>query len=378
MALLKKCKHPRADWSGCGCAWYSVRRIDGRQVYVNLGRDEAEARRRHAIDDAPAGDSFRAWGERWYAVTAHRIRPNTAHNYRYALDRATEVVGDLSLGAISAAVVAEMEASLAAVGLSPGYITNIRIVTMGVLSFAESAGAIPEAPNLRRTPPLARRSDVRHLDPPDMERVLAALEPGYRECATFGWLTGLRPGELLAVEVGDITGAVLRVERQVNTRTGQIAPLKTHRSRRRIDLSPRALAVADEAAALAASASERIERSGTRLWPFSYPSLAHRWRDALDRCGLPRMGLHALRHSNASLRLAAGQDVVYVADQLGHATANVTLRTYAHLIHRPHPAPEVLDELVRQLAPPGAEESRAARGGRRARPPRASGRAGRG
>jgi integrase len=61
------------------------------------------------------------------------------------------------------------------------------------------------------------------------------------------------------------------------------------------------------------------------------------------------MGMHALRHSNASLRLADLQDIVYVCDQLGHATANVTLRTYAHLIPRTDRDASSLDRTVTQL-----------------------------
>lgn len=40
---------------------------------------------------------------------------------------------------------------------------------------------------------------------------------------------------------------------------------------------------------------------------------------------------HALRHTYASMLIAQGRDPVYVADQLGHTTPVITLRTYAHL-----------------------------------------------
>jgi integrase len=41
--------------------------------------------------------------------------------------------------------------------------------------------------------------------------------------------------------------------------------------------------------------------------------------------------VHALRHFYASGLIAAGCDVVTVQRALGHASAAVTLRTYAHL-----------------------------------------------
>jgi integrase len=338
MALQKKCRCPRGEWSTCGHAWYAVRREDGRQVYENLGTNEREARRRYRLSERRdvAGGTFADLGDRWLYAVEPRIRSNTLHNYRHALERAVEVLGAMPVRSITAAHIGEMEAALAKAGLAPGYITNIRVVTTGVLRFAEDAGLIDQAPNMRRTRPLARDVAVKHLDPPDMERLLAGVEDGYRECFTFGWLTGLRPGELLAVEARDIRGTTLHVERQVNTRTGVVSDvLKTGRSRRRIDLSPRALA--------------QVGDTDGRLWQYSYSAASERWRDGLKRCGLPVMGMHALRHSNASLRLADLQDIVYVCDQLGHATANVTLRTYAHLIPRTDRDASSLDRTVTQL-----------------------------
>lgn len=46
---------------------------------------------------------------------------------------------------------------------------------------------------------------------------------------------------------------------------------------------------------------------------------------------------HALRHTYASMLLAQGRDPVYVADQLGHSTPVITLRTYAHLFRAAQP-----------------------------------------
>jgi hypothetical protein len=41
-----------------------------------------------------------------------------------------------------------------------------------------------------------------------------------------------------------------------------------------------------------------------------------------------------LRHTFASLLIAEGASVVFVSRQLGHASADITLRVYAHLFDR--------------------------------------------
>ena len=55
------------------------------------------------------------------------------------------------------------------------------------------------------------------------------------------------------------------------------------------------------------------------------------WRKARAAAGCGAVKLHDLRHFYASGLIAAGCDVVTVQRALGHASATVTLNTYAHL-----------------------------------------------
>ncbi len=64
--------------------------------------------------------------------------------------------------------------------------------------------------------------------------------------------------------------------------------------------------------------------------------------NARKNAGLDGLGLtpHKLRHTAASLAIAAGADVKVVQQMLGHATATMTLDTYGHLF------PDRLDEVA--------------------------------
>ncbi len=55
-------------------------------------------------------------------------------------------------------------------------------------------------------------------------------------------------------------------------------------------------------------------------------------RRTLARAGLPAFRLYDLRHTYASLLLAAGAPITYVSAQLGHANPTTTLRFYAKWI----------------------------------------------
>jgi integrase len=55
---------------------------------------------------------------------------------------------------------------------------------------------------------------------------------------------------------------------------------------------------------------------------------------ALDNIGIERCGLHALRHTFASMLFKNGVDVKTVSEILGHASVKITYDTYIHLIRK--------------------------------------------
>ena len=56
----------------------------------------------------------------------------------------------------------------------------------------------------------------------------------------------------------------------------------------------------------------------------------------VDDLGKPLVTAHGLRHTRASLFLAAGEPVVYVSAHLRHANPNITNAIYAHVIPNVH------------------------------------------
>jgi integrase len=67
------------------------------------------------------------------------------------------------------------------------------------------------------------------------------------------------------------------------------------------------------------------------------------WDEAVARCGLSGLRVHDLRHTAASLAVAAGANVKAVQRMLGHASAAMTLDVYAGLFN------DDLDEVAEGL-----------------------------
>ena len=56
------------------------------------------------------------------------------------------------------------------------------------------------------------------------------------------------------------------------------------------------------------------------------------WYPTLRRSGLPIHRFHLLRHTNASLRIEAEQNIKYLSVQLGHSSIQITFDIYGHLM----------------------------------------------
>jgi len=70
--------------------------------------------------------------------------------------------------------------------------------------------------------------------------------------------------------------------------------------------------------------------TGGPLHPANFQRTWRRVQRRAQKLGVRPLKLHATRHTWASMALAAGKSVRWVADQLGHSSPMLTLKTYAH------------------------------------------------
>lgn len=66
--------------------------------------------------------------------------------------------------------------------------------------------------------------------------------------------------------------------------------------------------------------------------PLRPDTVTRRFGDLARAAKVPAIRVHDLRHSYATIALAAGTHPKIVADRLGHATVGITLDTYSHVL----------------------------------------------
>jgi integrase len=150
--------------------------------------------------------------------------------------------------------------------------------------------------------------------------------------------TGLRLGELLALQWGDVdlNSRFLCVLR--NLVRGVLTTPKSHQQRR-VDVSQE---LTDALVAWGRRERARWLKKGGPLpvWVFAArdgaaldeANVRHVFYRILDKAEIRRIRFHDIRHTFASMLIQNGESLAHVKDQLGHASIQITVDTYGHLV----------------------------------------------
>ena len=226
-----------------------------------------------------------------------------------------------------------------------GYVKAVKTV----LELAIDWGYREDNParRLRNLPTNKRSADaIRILTREEHERLVSVAEPAYRVMIAIWPFVGLRKAEMQGLtwaEV-DLNARQLRVRYQLRE-DGVLDPvLKTPKSARTVDLVDRVVREL-RAWKLASKPNELdlVFPTPRGLPQTCKPQFYKVWKRICKAAGLEGFRPHSMRHTFATWSLAAGENPVRVADQMGHEKPSITLDTYAHLL------PETDPEATRKI-----------------------------
>lgn len=153
--------------------------------------------------------------------------------------------------------------------------------------------------------------------------------------------TGMRRGEALALHWSDVHLMDRKLFIRwtlaaVNNNQLHLRQPKTPASRAWISLSPRAMTALHRQAALQMTNHPDGRLEGLVFSSGTGSPLRPQWvldqlRKRTIEIDLPRIGLHDLRHTAASIMIAAGIPLAIVSKTLRHATLATTINLYGHL-----------------------------------------------
>lgn len=316
------------------------------------------------VDPRSGRVTLSSWSAEWQRTVVH-LRPTTRRIYDANLrNHILPVLGDIEIGKLTPSTLRSWLSGLTTkVGghgkpLALGSVAQAYRTLNRVLSAAVDNELLGRNPLRGVKAPRVEVEPMRFLSHDEVATLAAAIDPRYRALVLVAAYSGLRAGELGALRRKhvDLLHRTITVVEQVQAISGHhvVSPPKSAASRRSVAL-PGVVTAALEVhlSAYADPGPEGLlfpapEGGFLRLENFR----RRVWTPATVAAGVAPLRLHDLRHTCASLAIAAGADVKVLQRMLGHASAALTLDRYGHLL--PGQAQSVadrLDEMARAATP---------------------------
>ena len=245
-------------------------------------------------------------------------------------------------------------------GLANKTINNVLIFLKSVFNYGVNNALISINPcaKIKKLP--LESKEMNFLNEDEVKLFLdkaKAMTPQYYALFYTAIFTGMRRGELLAVEWNDIDfiKKTIAVNKQLYRR--RVTSTKTNKSTRTISISDGLIEVLRQHKKDSAILSKIVFCTTKGEYLHAWSMAENHFKPVLkavakdlnekDICNnLEKIRFHDLRHTYASLLLSKNVPIKYVQNQLGHSSCKVTLDTYAHVMPSVNErAINILDEI---------------------------------
>ncbi|MFC1877709.1 tyrosine-type recombinase/integrase, partial [Thermodesulfobacteriota bacterium] len=282
------------------------------------------------LEDKEPSPTFKEYSDIWIKVTVPATcKPSTAASYKGLLDNhilqvfKNKHVSEINRNDIKSFLMKKYKSGVAA-----STVGHMKSVLSGVLNMAVDDEVILANPTHR----IGKIFRVKHIQDnisPLTRKELTLLLDAFKKHKSSHYpmalllaRTGMRLGEVLALQWGDIdfNGRVIRVARTLSL--GKVETPKRGKSRR-VDMSKQLTKVLSE---LKTQRKLQTLKEGWKQvpdWVFinavGKPLDINHWRrrvfeKVLEKAKLRKIRVHDLRHTYASLLIQAGESLVYVRD----------------------------------------------------------------
>ena len=332
-----RCVEKYKDLSG---AWRSVSVI----IDKNTAQKRKEAQR--TLDDMIARKTLAGKDydlQRLYNVYIAEqkltLKKQTWRRNEATGNRLVKILGNPSLKNLTAGYIRE---KLLTYTQTPGtlneYIKRLKsVIRWGYQNDLITSTACVDKLNYFKDDERKAKLSVKYLEKDELKAVINAASPYYASVIEFIALSGLRIGEVLALEDKDVTDKYIKVTKTFDSQDKTVDTPKTADSIRNVDIQPELAAVVSRIRK--ASKTNKV-KNGTRSprfiigplgAPLSYYKFNRTFKELTKEVTGKELTTHALRHTHVSLLAESGVPLETITRRLGHSDSKITREIYLHV-----------------------------------------------
>lgn len=285
------------------------------------------------VDPKLSSITFEEWSKLWLKAKTN-LAPRTKRGYIARLNsHLLPAFGKRKLTSITNNEISQWIASSVERGVGLVVLRQSHGVLRQIFNSALLDGRLNRNPAIGVPLPRVKRTEKRALSPQELFD-LANTCKGFEMLVKFAGMTGLRWGEIAALQCKDVSllNRTIFVGKSFSDGLrGEkiLGATKTHQSR-----------VVPFPKELLPEIQKLVESRNPESHLFSMPgegSLDYNnfmnriFRPAMRSLGMEGVSFHTLRHTAASLLISQGTPITTVSGILGHASTQMTLDVYGHL-----------------------------------------------
>lgn len=289
------------------------------------------------------GRKFAEYCDNWFLTNSTRLKPSTCAKYQASIKN--HIKPYFGSGPVSAVTAERIEifteTLLCEKNLSAKTVRDILVLLHSILLYAERRSG-RRVSNLEIIYPKKSKKQIRILNEQEEKSLLLYLADKmdlYKFGIYTALRTGLRIGELCALRWRDIsldkcTISIRYTAQRINSPARQgsrktevvLGSPKSDSSCRVIPLMPDMAALCRQ---FYCGDPDAFILTGT-LQCMDPRKLQRHLKACMEKCGIPDVHFHTLRHTFATRCVEVGFDVKTLSEILGHANTNITLNQYVH------------------------------------------------
>ena len=292
-------------------------------------------------------ETFEKFAMRWLTDGEAGRKASTHRFYGFNLKlHIVPTLGSHPAGSVTRADCRQVLVACRKKGLRVASLQGVQRTLSAVLSQVVEDGILPANPAFRMGRHVREgdepRREIHPLTREDAHMFLTTIEQHWPEHYGFflcALRTGMRLGELLALQWGDLDFKNRFIAVQRNLVSGKLTTPKNRNHP--VDMSAHLTETLERRLVTAKAAALKAGKQAPPAWvftnrdgePLDGDNLRRRvFQPALTKAKLRQVRIHDLRHTYASLLIQQGESLAYVRDQLGHSSIQVTVDVYGHLV----------------------------------------------